>query len=195
MTDIHDPRLQLAPPAERASTWLFLLSVALPVAITAIALLLSTLDAGELRLIGDSLPLTAAVSLAGVAAISLAVWFPLHRAMHRRHLLSTSASLQLHSTFYRCEVPLQEMQLTRARLVDLDEQLELRPRKSNGFSVPGLRSGWFRVGGRRTFVAIADGRRVLWIPTSGRHDLLIEPRDPAKLLERLQALAPASSRT
>ncbi|MBD9368664.1 hypothetical protein [Xanthomonas sp. XNM01] len=188
MTHTDDPRLQLAPPPERASTWLFLLCVPLPVAITAAALLTVPGDSAQV-LIGDSLPLTVAVTLAGVALISLAVWYPLARAMQRQQLLLTDVSLQLQSTFYRCDVPLRQLQLERARVIDLDEHPQLRPRKSNGFSVPGLRSGWFRSNGRRTFVALADGRRTLWIPSSGGHDLLIEPRDPRALLDRLRASA------
>ena len=63
------------------------------------------------------------------------------------------------------------------------------------FSIPGFHSGWFLLRNRRrSFVAIADGRRKLWLPGSGRHDLLIEPADPAALLARLRELATHSGR-
>ena len=76
------------------------------------------------------------------------------------------------------------------------EQVQLRPTlKTNGFSIPGFHSGWFLLRNRRrSFVAITDGRRKLWLPGSGRHDLLIEPADPAALLARLRELAMHSGR-
>ena len=84
----------------------------------------------------------------------------------------------------------------QARVVDLDEQVELRPTlKTNGFSIPGFHSGWFLLRNRRrTFVAIGNGRRRLWLPGSGRYDLLLEPVDPAALLARLRELAAAHGR-
>ncbi|UWX03647.1 hypothetical protein H1235_12365 [Pseudoxanthomonas sp. NC8] len=80
--------------------------------------------------------------------------------------------------------------------MDLDEHTELRTTiKTNGFSIPGFHSGWFLLRNRRrTFVAITDGRRKLWLPGSGRHDLLIEPVDPAAVLARLRELAAPSRR-
>ena len=77
------------------------------------------------------------------------------------------------------------------RGLDLDEHIEFKPiLKTNGFSIPGFRSGWFLLRNRRrSFVATADGRRKLWLPGSGRHDLLLEPVDPAALLARLRELA------
>lgn len=184
MIDSHDPRLQLAPPAGRASPRLFLPSVALPVAITAIALLPSTLDAGEPRLIGDSLPLTVAVSLGGVA-----VWFPLHRVMRRQPLRSylRSAAAALHA------LPLRSAGAGDAA----DAGAHGRPGRAAGTPTQEqrlpTRAAQRRVPRRRP-AQLRRHRR--WTPrsrdpTSGRHDLLIEPRDPATLPERLQGPASA----
>ena len=39
--------------------------------------------------------------------------------------------------------------------------------KSNGYALPGFRSGWFRLRNwQKAFVATSDGERVLWLPTS-----------------------------
>lgn len=192
---LHDPRMSLAPPSGRAGFWLFALAFLLPVAITAAALLVPVLRGGPLDLIGGSLPLTLALSLGGIALLCGTLWWVLSRLMHRQALELSADALDVRSTFYRCRVPLADLKLEQARVVDLDERTELRPGlKTNGYSMPGFRSGWFRLrNGKRTFVATSDGRRKLWLPGAG-HDLLLEPRDPVALLERLReqagALAP-----
>ena len=191
---VHDPRLELAAPGGRAGFWLFILAFALPVTITAVALLVPVLGGGPLKLIGGSLPLTIAATLGGIALLCGALWWTLSRLMRRQTLDLSTDTLEVRSSFYHCRTPLAELKLDQARMVDLDERTEFKPTlKTNGFSLPGFQSGWFRLrNGRRTFVAIADGRRKLWLPGTGKHDLLLETRDPAALLQRLRELAAAS---
>ena len=191
---LHDPSLQLAPPGERAGFWLFALTFALPVLITAGAIAAAVMGGGPLNLVQDSLALTVALTVGGIAVLCGAMWWGLARLMRRQALELSADVLELRSSFYRCRMPLAELELDQARLVDLDERTEYRPAvKANGFSIPGFRSGWFLLRNRRrTFVAIADGRRKLWLPGSGKHDLLLEPRDPAALLQRLRELASPS---
>ena len=43
--------------------------------------------------------------------------------------------------------------------------------------------------GRDYAVAASDGERLLWLPTTRGFDLLLQPRDPQRLLERLRELA------
>ena len=196
MNPENDPRLRLAAPGGRAGAWLFALAFLLPLAITAVAFVLPVVQAGPPRLLAGSMPLTVAASLGGLVLLCGALWWVLHRFMHRQALLLPGGVLEVRSSFYRCRTPLAELKLEQARVVDLDEHTELRPMlKTNGFSIPGFRSGWFLLRSRRrSFVAIADGRRKLWLPASGRHDLLIEPVDPAALLARLRELATTGSR-
>ena len=196
MTSNADPRLQLAPPDGRAAFWLFAIAFVLPVLITAVALLAAVLGGGPLKLIGASLPLTLAVTLGGIALLCAALWWLLARLLRRQRLELSADALDVRSSFYRCRIALRELKLEQARVVDLDEHTALKPMlKLNGFSIPGFRSGWFLLRDRRRcFVAIADGQRKLWLPGSGKHDLLLEPRDPAALLAHLRELAAASGR-
>jgi len=186
-----DPRLQLVPPGTGPRAWLFALCVALPVLFAAAGLIGSAMDEAPMKKIGGSLALTAVSILGGVLVLTLAVWAVLVRFMRRQAVTLDAARLEVRSSFYRASVPLDVLDLDRARVVDLDERDELRPLfKSNSFSLPGYRSGWFRLRNRRrTFVALADGRHRLWLPTRGRHDLLLEPKDPRALLQRLLELA------
>ncbi|WP_051412684.1 hypothetical protein [Pseudoxanthomonas sp. J35] len=196
MTSTTDPRLQLAPAGPRAGTWLFLLGFVLPLAITAIALAFAVQGGGELKLIAGSLPLTIVLTLGGLAVLCGGLWWLLARMMRRQSLQLSAAGVDVRSSFYRCQVPLQELKLDQARVVDLDEHTELKPMlKTNGFSIPGFHSGWFLLRNRRrTFVAIAEGRRKLWLPGNGRRDLLLEPRDPHAVLARLRELAATARR-
>lgn len=192
MNASDDPRLRLAPPGDRAGPWLFALSFGLPMALGVAAVTTPLLRGGQpLRLIEGSVPLTVGLVLGGLALSCGALWWVLARFMRRQGLAITGAELDVRSSFYRCRMPLAELKLEQARVVDLDEHTELRPTlKTNGFSIPGFRSGWFLLRNRRrTFVAIGDGRRKLWLPGSGRRDLLIEPVDPAAMLARLRELA------
>lgn len=192
-----DTALQLAPVSGRSRMWLFALCVFLPLAITLIALVVATQGIGAPAgvrpdLIGGTWPLTFASSLGMIAMVVVPVWLMLDRLMKRREVVMENGTLGVRSTFYRTHMPLSELDMDRARVVDLDEHVELRPgMKVNSFALPGFRSGWFfRLHDRRrTFVAIADGRWKLWLPTRGDHDLLLEPRDPQRFLDRLHELA------
>ena len=87
--------------------------------------------------------------------------------------------------FYRVRVPLQEIDVDAARIVQADDNFSLRWR-SNGLGWPGLNLGWFSgTGSKRVFaVDTCRARRVL-IPTSETFDLLLTPTDPARFLAAL----------
>ena len=196
MSPVAEPRFQLVPPPPRAHAWLFTLCLLLPLVLTAATLAIPLLTGSATSLVGGSVPLTVALVLGGLVLLCGALWWVLARFMRRQALRVSADALEVRSSFYRCTTPLAELKLDQARVVDLDERTELKPTlKTNGFSIPGFHSGWFLLRNRRrSFVAITDGRRKLWLPGSGRHDLLIEPADPAALLARLRELAMHSGR-
>ena len=178
-----DPHLQLQPAPRRARVWLAALTIGLPMV-----------------LIGGSLILqqhkeSATVLAYAVTAMAL-VFVIIDRAMHRHRLAIEDGVLDVATTFYRRKLALAELRLDQARVVDLAERTEFKPMlKTNGASLPGFRSGWFRLRNRsRAFVAIAAGPRVLWLPTTRGYDLLLQPRQPQALLQHLRELAAAPAR-
>ncbi|KAF1686275.1 hypothetical protein B1992_08600 [Pseudoxanthomonas broegbernensis] len=196
MTALDDPRLQPAAPGARSRRWLFWLCVGMPLAFVATAVPLAVRD-GTIVLVAGGPALTIAVHLGGALVVLTVLWRFLAMMMNRQGIALDGDGLKVWSAFYRHRVPLAELDLARARVVDLDERVELRPSLwcNNTMTLPGFRAGWFRLGNRRrAFVALQDGRRKLWLPTHGRADLLIEPRDPAALLARLRELADARTR-
>jgi hypothetical protein len=184
------PALQLQPVTARTRLLMAVLVVAVPLLIAATAMAL--LDRSQQKLIGDSATLTLACLAALVGAIALAIdW-----GMRRHRLTLDAGGLEVATSFYRRRLALAELQIDQARVIDLDERTELKPMvKTNGTSLPGFHSGWFRLRNmRKALVATVGGKRVLHLPTTRGFDLLLQPRRPQALLERLQELAAARPR-
>ena len=79
--------------------------------------------------------------------------------------------LRVKATFYTRQAALSEFDLAAARVVDLREHTEFKPSlKTNGFAVPGLQAGHFRLRDKRAaFLLVTDPARVLCLPhTDGR---------------------------
>ena len=172
-----DPRLQLQPAPRRARVWLAGLTIGLPLA-----------------LIGGSIALQRAESPAGLGYTAVAVvllFLIIDRALYRHRIAIDDGALDVATTFYRRKLALAELRLDQARVIDLAERTEFKPAlRSNGASLPGFHSGWFRLRNRsRAFVAIAAGPRVLWVPTTRGYGLLLQPRQPQVLLQHLRELA------
>lgn len=182
--------LQLQPVTARTRLLMVILVVAVPLLIAATAMALP--DRSQQKLIGDSATLTLACLVALVGAIARVIDWGM-----RRHRLTLDADgLEVATSFYRRRLQLTELQIDQARVIDLDERTEFKPVvKTNGTSLPGFHSGWFRLRNmRKALVATVGGKRVLYLPTTRGFDLLLQPRRPQALLERLQELAAARPR-
>lgn len=175
--------LQLLPASPRSRIWLAALTVGLP-----------------LLLVGGTVAFgtrIAALQVLGyVAAFVALLFFVIDRALHRHRLTLDATGLEIATTFYRQTLSLAELDIDHARVADLAERTEFKPRlKTNGVSLPGFHSGWFRLRNRsKAFVAVAGGPRVLWLPTTRGYDLLLQPRQPQALLQHLRELAAAPAR-
>lgn len=177
----------LTPPPGSARLWLFVLVVGLPLLLSALSLALAPLSGEPTAHIANSFIATVAITLGAVAALTLLLWAALDWALRRQALALDAGELKVRSTFFHTRVALTQLQLDQARIVDLEEHLDLRPQlKTRGYALPGLRSGWYRLRNKRkAFVATADSRHVLWLPTSAGHALLLDVRDPHALLKLL----------
>jgi hypothetical protein len=186
----------LTPPPGSARLWLFVLTVGLPLVVSALALGLAPLADDAPALLGGSRAATAALTLASVAVLTLLLWAALGFGLRRQSLRVDAQGIAVRSTFFGTQVAIAQLQLDQARVVDLAEHAELRPLlKLRGYGLPGFRSGWYRLRDRRkAFVATADSRLVLWLPASAGHGLLLDVRDPNGLLLRLRELAAHAQR-
>lgn len=113
----------------------------------------------------------------------------------RRRVEIVGGHLEILAAFYRRRAPLGDLDLDRARVVDLREKRELRPRlKTNGFGLPGFAAGHFRdATGRKLFCLVTQPRNVL-IPIADGSALLLSAARPGDALDRLRRRIPADRR-
>ncbi|MGH8027322.1 MAG: hypothetical protein ACREO0_11400 [Pseudoxanthomonas sp.] len=191
-----DPRLQLVPPGTQPRLWMFALCVPLPVLVTVAALLAVKSGDTHWGFAGGDPFLVGAAIIAVETVLVSALWALLDGAMRRHRLALSPDSLEVKTSFYSRTVPLSELKLDEARVIDLHERTEFKPgRKTNGYAVPGFHSGHFRLRNReKAFVAIAGERRALWLPTVQSAGLLLQPQQPDALLNRLRELATSPPR-
>ena len=192
----HDPALQLVPASGRSRACLFALTVGLPVLATMLGVAIGRVPAGASwwgigNRGGDAL-----IAMLVVALVTGAIAVFLDRMLKRHRLLLDAGGIEVATTFYRQRIALADLRIDAARLVRLEEHPDLKPLlKSNGYALPGFRSGWFRLRNwQKAFVATSDGDRVLWLPTSRGFGLLLQPRDPQRLLDRLRERVPSPAR-
>ncbi|HSR65918.1 MAG TPA: hypothetical protein VLM17_10010 [Xanthomonadaceae bacterium] len=183
--------IELQPPSARARTWTFLLTVGLPMAAVAGSLAMHGPSRWRLWPSAGSPLADGAIVLATALLVLLLVWAAMVRAMRRHRLEVRDGALAVVAGFHRDRLALPELQLDQARIGTLGEHPEWKPfLKVNGTALPGFRGGWFRTRSwQRVFACMADGERVLWIPTTRKHALLLDARRPRELLEQLRAMA------
>jgi hypothetical protein len=166
----------LPPPGQ--SIWLWLWVPLLFSGVVLMAGLLSGYRGSALHL----LPVLPAIALFG-AGLS---WM-----VRRRRIRLDNRELQITATLYTRNVAVEAIDLSRARIVSLEEHTELKPHlKTHGFSVPGFHAGHFRLRNlSKAFCLITDRTRVLSLPLRDGGQILLSPEKPHVLLERLRELA------
>ncbi|MFY2765202.1 hypothetical protein [Arenimonas sp. MALMAid1274] len=129
-------------------------------------------------------PMALLVIQAGVALVSLAVVLPIWR----REAWFDGQRLKVRATWYTREAPLEQFDLDQARVTNLREQKEFRPLlKTNGYALPGLRAGHFRLRDRRkAFCLITDPTRVIVLPHRDGRVWLLSVQHPQAVLDILR---------
>ena len=183
--------IQLQAPSVRTRVLSFVLTVALPAAVVGTSLALHGPSKWRLWPSTGSPLGDGAIALATSVLVLAAVWAAMAIAMRRHRIELQPDALTVVAGFHRDRLALSELQLDQARIGTLGEHPEWKPfLKSNGMAMPGFRGGWFRTRRfQRVFACLAGGDRVLWIPTTRKHALLLEVHQPQALLERLRRLA------
>lgn len=87
------------------------------------------------------------------------------------------------------KVPLGELCVEKARVIDLDEHTEFRPLlRLWGFGLPGFQAGHYLLRNRaRAFVLLTRKGKVLVLPQRDGKYLLLSPEKPQALLDALRA--------
>ena len=73
-----------------------------------------------------------------------------------------------------------DLDMDRARIVDLDERTELKPiLRMFGMALPGFQAGWFLLRDRSpAFCLLTARRRVLWLPMRTGKSFLLSMERP-----------------
>ncbi len=179
-------RFAVTPPPAYATAFMVLLGGVLPVLIIAGMLWFRRLASDELIRF-----LPALIIVALVLGLSLL-------AMKRRSVTLVGHVLDVRAALFRERTPIVDIDLERARMVDLAEHMDLRPAvKTMGMSLPGFHAGRFRLRGKlaKAFCLVTDRQRVLWLPLhNGKDQLLLSVERPQDLLDALRATVDAHTR-
>jgi hypothetical protein len=90
----------------------------------------------------------------------------------------------------RKTIPLQQIRVRDARMVNLENEPDLRPAsKRMGTGLPGYASGWFRLrGGKKALIYLTDRRNVVYIPTDLGYSVMASVAEPEQLLSELRSI-------
>jgi Bacterial PH domain len=102
-----------------------------------------------------------------------------------------SGKLQIHSKVWNEDFPINELQLDRTRVLDLQQDPGWQPqRKSFGFSGFGFRAGRFTLqNGQSVDLYLAKETTAVLIPRRGKVPVMVGVDDPKALLAELQSAA------
>lgn len=108
------------------------------------------------------------------------------------YLLSASV-LEIHDRFYPVTVHAFDVDTTRMRVVDLDEEPNWRPAvRINGFANQHYQSGWFRTAGGQKFrMYRAGGQRMVLLPPKGASEpVLLQVKNPEEFIAEVRRAWP-----
>lgn len=113
----------------------------------------------------------------------------------RRAVELDARQLRVKAAMFNHRVDASELDMARARIVDLDERTELKPiLKAFGMALPGFQAGWFLLRDRsRAFCLLTTRRRVLWLPTRTGKSLMLSLERPDALLDALRQVTQPSA--
>lgn len=125
----------------------------------------------------------ALILLTAVALLAASI-----RGAHAARFEIQADGLRLRGDLYGRLVPRSQLRVREARRVDLEREVELRPKSRRlGTALPGYQAGWFRLrDGEKALLYLTDKTRAVYIPTTAGYSLLLSPADPDGFLTRLR---------
>ena len=94
--------------------------------------------------------------------------------------------------FWGREIPIERINASAARSVDLTKKSEYSPkRRTLGTGIPGYASGWFRLrNGEKALLYLTQYHDVVYVPTYDGYSLLLSVEEADRFVETLQQSNP-----
>jgi hypothetical protein len=190
---VEPRRFAIVEPGAGVRFGLWMLCAVLPIAVTALALgiiLASTPAIAPSSEQQGFLSFFTLMVILGITMLTLPMALWLHRSLARSGVTFDGGQLDIRAGWYRLTLSPRELDLDKARIVDLDEHVEYRPSlKTNAIALPGFRAGHFRLRDwrRKAFCLLTARQRVLVLPERSGRTLLLSLREPRSLLDALRA--------
>lgn len=122
-----------------------------------------------------------------LALVLLALAFTAYAARNSRVELGAD-KLTLVGDFWGRDIPLSNVLTEQARVVNLDRDGEIAPRRRTlGTGLPGYASGWFKLyNGDKALLYLTNRKRAVYVPTSEGYSLLLSVQQPGRFIESLK---------
>lgn len=170
----------IVPPGK--PTWFTLLGLAFVLPVSVLAIIALTTPAGEVAKVLSTLAMALCVSVAVAVGLFL--------SLRRLGVSIEGERLVVRAALYTRRVPLGDLDVEAARIVDLGQTSEWRPAvRMNGIGLPGASMGYFRARpfSRKVFCVLTSRQRVLVLPErTGDQGLLLSLEKPQALMEALK---------
>lgn len=126
------------------------------------------------------------VGVVALAVISAAAMVVL--GMRTPSIAVSVRGLEIRNSLFGRTIPLADLDLGAARVVDRGGAPELAPKwRTWGIGLPGHLTGWFRLrNGEKALLFLGPSPRIAYIPTRRGYVILVNPVDPEGLLVRLR---------
>ena len=116
-----------------------------------------------------------------LAAVFMALAYTAYSSQKSRVELD-NGRIRLVGDFWGREIPLERLNVSDARILDLGKNTEHAPRRRTfGTGLPGYASGWFKLrNGEKALVYLSRRTDVAYVPTTEGYSLLLSVNNPDK---------------
>jgi hypothetical protein len=120
----------------------------------------------------------------------LVVAFPIYSS-RKVGIQAEDRQIRIRGDMYGRNITVSSLNLAMAKIVNLDEHRELRPKwRTNGIGLPGYQAGWFKLAdGEKALLFVIDPKAVVYVPTDEGYALLVSVAEAPRFLASLKKQA------
>ena len=119
--------------------------------------------------------------------IGLFIFIAITFISSRHYKLSVAdGTLSIKSIVYNTTISLDDIELDKVRVVNLDEENISFTVRKNGIGLPGMSIGWFWSNGSKYKVYVTDKKSVVSIPTKDGYTILFSSEKASEIVTDIQ---------